>query len=64
MFSSFFNVFSDANKRLHDTNDDLREAVETVRRASPMRQLSVAVSYAFKLIMQAFSLYSVFSVVC
>jgi len=37
--------FSDANKRLHDTNDDLREAVEVARRTSPVRQQSVAVSF-------------------
>lgn len=34
-------LLHDANKRLHDTNDDLRELVETARRASPMRQQSV-----------------------
>jgi len=26
-------VYSDANKSLHDTNDDLREALETARSA-------------------------------
>lgn len=35
-------LLHDANKRLHDTNDDLREAVETARRNSPMRQQSLA----------------------
>ncbi|XP_053385023.1 ras and EF-hand domain-containing protein homolog isoform X5 [Mercenaria mercenaria] len=34
-------LLHDANKRLHDTNDDLREAVEVARRASPIRQQSV-----------------------
>ena len=47
---SFGNIFSDANKRLHDTNDDLREAIETARRASPMRQQSVGVSYTFSVL--------------
>jgi len=46
-------VVSDANKRLHDTNDDLREAMETARRASPIRQQSLCVRHylvgAFKL---------------
>ncbi|KAL4224722.1 hypothetical protein ACF0H5_015419 [Mactra antiquata] len=34
-------LLHDANKRLHDTNDDLREAVEVARRSSPIRQHSV-----------------------
>ena len=44
-FTIQFMCFSDANKRLHDTNDDLREAVEVARRTSPVRQQSVAVSF-------------------
>ncbi|XP_052802878.1 ras and EF-hand domain-containing protein homolog isoform X5 [Mya arenaria] len=35
-------LLHDANKRLHDTNDDLREAMEAARRASPIRQQSVS----------------------